>query len=453
MASHEMRAMLESVQERISLHMPGHGGRAPEGLHDLYALDTTELPVTDDLYAPLGAISRAQQAYSACTGAGATLFLHNGSSQGVHLLLETYAGEGECVILPRNSHLSAVSGCILGGITPIWVEARTVGDAVYVDPQDILATMRAHPEAKAVLLTRPDYFGGCLSMEEIHREAKRLGMRLVVDEAHGAHLPWHADIGSSGEYGADAWVQSVHKTLHGLTGSAVIHFRDASDARRALRILRWEQTSSPSFLLMLSIDEARCFMEERGRAALERQRAQAEEIVRTASTRGYTDPRPTWTSVNGYAYDRQRVVLHVPEGGSVLSEALEARSIDVEMSLGHSLVMLLPLEMPDAHVRHILESLSEMRAGEDADHPAVTGRERLPLQVMPPRRAALGRTREVDLHTAAGSISAVSAGCYPPGIPLVVPGEIISEETAARLLRAGTNTFGIQGERITCVDA
>lgn len=261
--------MLTKAATRLSGHMPGHMGRDPFGPADLTALDTTELPVTDDLYAPEGALLEAQQLYAASAGAGASLFLHNGSTQGIHAMLMLWARPGDTVLLPRNAHLSAANACVLGGLRPVWmpVTARPDG-SVIVTEDTVLAALQAHPEAKVLLLTRPDYFGCCLPLSRIAAEAHARGIRLAVDEAHGAHFPWLTGIQSAGALGADAWVQSVHKTLFGLTGSAVLHLRRAEDRDAALRIVRRQQTSSPSFLLMRSIDDSRAWMDAYGIKAL-----------------------------------------------------------------------------------------------------------------------------------------------------------------------------------------
>ena len=264
--------MLPAASARRSGHMPGHKGRPPFGAADLYALDTTELPNTDDLYAAEGGLREAMRLYAQAAGAAKTIFLHNGSTAGNHVMLQLYARDGETVLLPRNAHLSAVNACVLGGMRVKCMPVRCTPDGYcYLAEEDVLAALRANPDARAMLLVRPDYYGGAMREDVFRRiaaAAHRQGTKVVVDEAHGAHFPWCDGMTSAGALGADAWVQSVHKTLMGLTGSAVLHLADAADEKRAWTLLRREQTSSPSFLLMLSIDDSRAWMEENGRARL-----------------------------------------------------------------------------------------------------------------------------------------------------------------------------------------
>ena len=140
--------MLRAASGRGSFHMPGHKGRAPFGPLDLYALDTTELPVTDDLYAAERGIAQAQRLYARAAGAAQTLFLHNGSSGGMHIMLQLWAREGDTVLLPRNAHLSAVNGCVMGGLRVRWMPVTCRADGYcHVREEDVLAVSYTHLRA------------------------------------------------------------------------------------------------------------------------------------------------------------------------------------------------------------------------------------------------------------------------------------------------------------------
>ncbi len=452
-AARPMMAMLSAAAGRRAFHMPGHKGRAPFGPADLYALDTTELPVTDDLYAAERGIREAEARYAEAAGAAETIFLHNGSTAGVHAMLQLYAEEGDTVLLPRNAHLSAINACVLGGLTPVWIPVTALPDGYcYVAEADVLAALTRHPEAKALLLTRPDYYGGCLPLERIAALARRLGVRLVVDEAHGAHFPWMQGMTSAGALGADAWVQSVHKTLPGLTGAAVLHLASAADRPRAMRALRREQTSSPSFLLMLSIDDARAWMAEEGAARLARTAAAADVLRQVLPIAGYEDAHSQWGQT-GLMFDPTRVVLHAPQGGAALSAALAERGVDVEMHDTRRAVLILTAMDEPADVLRLIGDLRAIPP-EGRLLPLRPALPPLPRQAMTPRRAAMGRTSLVPLREAAGRIAAAAAGLYPPGIPMVCPGEEITRETAEQLSAAGKQErFGVEGDQILCVNA
>lgn len=443
--------MLLAASGRRSFHMPGHKGKQPFGLENLYALDTTEIPLTDDFYCAEGGIAQAQTLYAQAAGAAETLFLHNGSTVGIHALVQLYAGEGDTVILPRNAHLSAANACVLGGVKAAWIPiTQRLDGYCYVAEEDVLAAMVAHPQAKALLLTRPDFYGGCLPLERIAAKAHAMGIRLVVDEAHGAHLPWSADVASAGALGADAWVQSVHKTLPGLTGSAVLHLRNAADRPRAMRILRREQTSSPSFLLMLSIDDARTYMEEMGRKRLKRISTAADELRARLPGLGYADTHAAWVDT-GLTFDPSRLVITAPQGGFVLAEGLRQRGVDVEMADVQRAVLILSAMDEAEDVLSLMDVLKNIPPCK-AELPALPDMHSLPEKVLDLRPAVMADCEAVALSEAEGRVAAASAGLYPPGIPLVCPGERITGQVVKLLSAAGTQErFGLEGDKLLCV--
>lgn len=443
--------MLLAASGRRSFHMPGHKGKQPFGLENLYALDTTEIPLTDDFYCAEGGIAQAQTLYAQAAGAAETLFLHNGSTVGIHVLVQLYAGEGDTVILPRNAHLSAANACVLGGVKAAWIPVTQRLDGYcYVAEEDMLAAMDAHPQAKTLLLTRPDFYGGCLPLERIVAKAHAMGMCLVVDEAHGAHLPWSADVASAGALGADAWVQSVHKTLPGLTGSAVLHLRNAADRPRAMRILRREQTSSPSFLLMLSIDDARAYMEEMGRERLKRISMAADELRARLPGLGYADAHAAWADT-GLTFDPSRLVITAPQGGFALAESLRQRGVDVEMADVQRVVLILSAMDEAEDVLSLMDVLKNIPPCK-AELPALPDMHSLPEKVLDLRPAVMADCEAVALSKAEGRVAAASAGLYPPGIPLVCPGERITGQVVELLSAAGTQErFGLEGDKLLCV--
>lgn len=446
-----MYEMLSAASGRGSFHMPGHKGRAPFGPVDFYQLDTTELPVTDDLYAPENGILQAEKLYAQAAGAAETLFLHNGSTSGIHVMLQLWAAEGDTVLLPRNAHMSAVNGCIMGGMKVRWIPVTQREDGYcYIREADVLAALERHPEAKTLLLTRPDFYGCCLQMERIVRTAHALGVKVVVDEAHGAHLPWMQGVQSAGALGADAWVQSVHKTLPGLTGAAVLHLQNRADRSRAMRLLRREQTSSPSFVMLMSIDDARAAMEENGRKELLRIAARANEIRMLLPSLGYGDGHEAWQEL-GLDFDPTRLVIAAPQGGAALADALQAHGMDVEMHDHRRAVLILSAQDTDEDFARLADALRDIPAV-PAELPALPPSYALPERAMEVRGAVMARCEEVPVQEAAGRVAAVPAGLYPPGIPLVCPGEIISEEMVNLLDSAGPQQrFGLEGDCLLCV--
>ena len=452
-AKRPMYDMLMRAARRMSMHMPGHKGTSPFGaMTEAYMLDTTEIPLTDDLYCPEGAIDEAQQLYQKAAGAGASIFLHNGSTSGVHVMLQLWAREGDVVLLARNAHLSAVNACIMGGLHVRWIPVRQTEDGYcFVDEEDVLEALRQHPDAKAVLLTRPDYYGGCIPMQRIIAAAHAQGTRVIVDEAHGAHLPWSDAVASSGALGADAWTQSTHKTIPGMTASAVLHLRDERDRAHALRLLRREQTSSPSFLLMLSIDDARAWMEQSGREGLRAVAAAADELRAALPSLGYRDAQAAWAAT-GYAFDPTRLVIEAPQGGKSLAASLAACGVDVEMTDDRRAVLILSAADDPENIRRLAEVLRDIPTYDASGSFAGSMRFPQPQRVMEVRRAAMADCEWVSLDRAQGRIAAQSAGLYPPGVPLVCPGESIGEDVINMLGQVkNRERFGMEGDCLLCV--
>lgn len=447
-----MYDMLQSAANRASFHMPGHKGRAPFGPVDMYALDTTELATTDDLYAPERGIARAQELYAQAAGAARTLMLTNGSTSGIHVMLQLYAREGDTVLLPRNAHMSAVNGCIMGGLKVRWLPLSMTEDGLcYLTAEGVISAMDAHPEAKVLLLTRPDFYGNCVDLARIAEAAHARHIRVVVDEAHGAHMPWMAQVQSAGACGADAWVQSVHKTLPGLTGAAALHLAHGEDHGRALRLLRREQSSSPSFVMLMSIDDAREYMALHGRQRLAAVAAAADEVRRRLPELGYADAHSAWRDT-GLTFDPTRLVITAPQGGKALAEALRQHGVDAEMYDLRRVVFILSA-MDDAedvlHIASILEEIPLQRA----ELPAQAELCAIPERAMEVRQASMAECESVPLAECEGRIAAVSAGLYPPGIPLVCPGERVTAEIAARLMNAkNQERFGVEGDALLCVN-
>ena len=407
--------------------MPGHKGCSPFGTADLYALDTTELPNTDDLYAAEGGLRESMRLYAQAAGAAKTIFLHNGSTAGNHVMLQLYARDGETVLLPRNAHLSAVNACVLGGMRVKWMPVRCTPDGYcYLAEEDVLATLRANPDARAVLLVRPDYYGGAMREDVFRRiaaAAHRQGTKVVV-----------------------------HKTLMGLTGSAVLHLADAADEKRAWTLLRREQTSSPSFLLMLSIDDSRAWMEENGRARLRALSEAVNDVRRRLVGTPYHDAYADWANLP-VRFDPTRLVISAPQGGKCLAEQLREAGLDVEMADERRVVLILSVMDDITEIRRLPGLLANIPAAEGKQFAPLTLMPDMPEAVLTPRQAAMAEEILVPLDRAEGKIATAAVGLYPPGIPLIAPGERVTREIIRQLQEAGTRErFGVEGEYLRCAN-
>ncbi len=449
--SRPMHEMARRNKNRLRLHVPGHKGQALFDAEPVQALDVTELPATDDLYAPSGPIVKAQEMMAQAAGAAHTLMLTGGSTAGIHTMLLYSTEPGDTVILPRNAHLSFMSGCVLADLNPKYVPLQmTLDGYAYASEEGFLDAIKRHPEARAVVVTRPDYYGGMVDIARVAAAAHAKRMRLLVDEAHGAHLPWMESIRSAAFYGADLWVQSAHKTLPALTAGALLHLNRREDAQRALRMLRMVQTSSPAFYLLQSLDDARAWMEEHGAYALKELRNHLLKFRVRMKALGYADAHDSWRDLP-LEFDPTRLVIAAPQGGYALAESLRGQGIDVEMADDRRIVCILTVMDGKETFRRLLSALEKASGLPKASMPPMPCDYPIPRQVMRPRQAALRKQESVELSRAVGRVSGTSVGLYPPGIPLITPGEKITPEAVAILLAAPEEKrFGLCGGQLLC---
>jgi lysine decarboxylase len=462
-------------------HTPGHkSGRfaAPE-LTDLVgksglALDLPAMTATDNTFQPTGCIRDAQQLAAEVFGAGQTYFLSAGSTLGVAAALLAAVPQGHTVALPRNIHRSVVAGLVLSGALPRFLQHDVLPEcgALGVSPSTLAAALDADPRPAAVLLTRPSYYGVARDLGEIVNICHARCVPLIIDEAHGAHLHFLPSGNPQAALvaGADLVVQSSHKTLGSLLGSAMLHVGRESwvDAARVQDALNFLQTTSPSFLLLASLDVMRRWMWKEGKsvfaAAVDEAHRMENEIDALPGMkvlRPERDPR-----MAGNRRDPLRLVVNVSgtgwNGYEVERFLRTEYRVEDEMADWFNVVYVLsPRDDAEARTRLIdgLRAVSEQsRVGtaHQSDrseksvggaHPTVSAhllQPPIPPLAMPPRRAGLAKKAVVPLDAATGRTCAEMVMFYPPGIPLLMPGEMVTKETidvCRQLLAAGAHPY------------
>jgi arginine/lysine/ornithine decarboxylase len=308
------------------MHTPGHkGGRfaAPE-LQELLgarglAQDLPAMTATDNTFHPTGCVREAQRLAAELFGARATFFLSAGSTLGVAAAMMSAVPPGRVVAMPRNIHRSVVAALVLTGAVPRFIPHQMLPEcgALGVTAEALAAALDAEPQPAAVLLTRPSYYGLARELDSIVAQCRRRRVPLVVDEAHGAHLHFLPPGGPTPALadGADLVVQSCHKTLGTLTGSALLHVGRESpvDAGQVQDALNFLQTTSPSYLLLASLDVSRRWLWREGRRlfaeAVEQARRFEQQIDAIAGLRVLRpecDPR-----LAGHRRDPLRLVVNL----------------------------------------------------------------------------------------------------------------------------------------------
>ena len=347
-----MHEMLEKASKRVSLHMPASQGNMPFEAMDPYVLETTELAVTDDLYKPNGAIREAEALLAKSANAKASFLLQGGSTAGIHAMILYACKRGDGIILPRNTHLSAINICTIAGIDPVFADLEELpGGFVTTTCEAYRNALKENPQVKAALVLSSDYYGLLTDLPAIADTLHAQGKLVLCDEAHGAYFNWRRDVQNAGQKGADMFVQSAHKTLPAFNPAAWLHAMDGIDPDRLRAILRMTQTSSPSFVLMQSMDDARAWMDAHGQEACVRLQKAMDAFLVEVNHLGYVDDR------DGLTADRLRLVLRAPQGGAWLQQTLQELGIDVEMSDTHHIVCILSLLDGEKRLKLLLEAL------------------------------------------------------------------------------------------------
>lgn len=433
-------------------HIPGHkrGRGAPRALVRLLgpgtlAADLTEAPGLDDLHAPEGAIAEAQRLAAAAFGAAHTHFLVGGTTAGLQALLLAACAPGDTVLVPRHAHRSILGGLILSGARPVYLRPdyeKGLDLPLGIPPARLAAALQEHPSARAAVLIHPTYHGLAGHIEELISICRRAGVPALVDSAHGAHFRFHPGLpGDPVAAGADGVVHSVHKTGGSMTQSSLLHLpsRSQLDPIRVAEMLRLVQSTSPSYVLMASLDAARRELALRGAAAwgeaLAMAQAAREQLARVP---GVAVPAPA--AIRGEAVaalDLTRLVIDVRGRGITGFAAREylwqQHGVAVELAgQGYVLALVGPADTSRSIGRLVaaVAGLPWAPAAAAAGAPASLGEPPWPDVVLTPRDAFLGPSTAVPLAAAQGRIAAELVAPYPPGIPVVAPGERITPEVA-----------------------
>jgi lysine decarboxylase len=453
------------------------------------------MTATDNTFNPTGCVRDAQALAADLFGAGQTFYLSAGSSLGIAATLLATVPQGQTVALPRNIHRSVVAGLVLSGAVPRFLAHEVLPEcgALGVAPATVAAALDQDLKPAAVFLTRPSYYGLARELAEIAQICHARGVPLIVDEAHGAHLhflptavagvsdpnglpgaesarpqslrpgafasllpqPPQPALGA----GADLVVQSCHKTLGSLVGSAQLHVSRESlvSPARVQDALNFLQTTSPSFLLLASLDLMRRWLARAGRelfaAAVDdahRLESQIEELPGLQVFRPENDPR-----LANHWRDPLRLVVNVSgagwDGYEVERFLRTEFQIEDEMADWFNVVYVLsPNDDPAARDRLIagLRAVSgQARAWSSPTSSQISThvlQPPIPELAMAPRTAALAPKTVVPLTASTGCTCAEMVMFYPPGIPLLMPGERINAETldvCRQLLAAGAHPY------------
>jgi lysine decarboxylase len=458
-------------------HVPGHkgGSGADPGLVkaiglDALAADVPQLIHGIDVGASPTPYERAEAMAAEAFGAARTWFLTNGATQGNHALSLALAPLGTRVVVQRNSHSSVVDGLVLSGGLPSFVVPEydaELGITHCVTPETLEAALRAAPDSRLAWIVSPTYYGMAADIAGLAEVAHAAGVPLVVDQAWGPHFGFHQALPPTAlEQGADAMLTSTHKIAGSLTQSAMLHvgLSGRIDPEGVARVLRLLRSTSPSSLLLASLDGARRQLALHGEQLLH----EALDAIAVARAKLETIEgiRLVDASLVGHAgiaaYDPMRIVLDVRGTGCTGYEVSDAlrRSYDVHVELPTQATIVLIVGLADSAkaLRRVAGDIEETvkRIAKPGRTAAIVGTAQMLVGEMavPPREAFLGEAEVVPVADAEGRISCESIASYPPGVPQLLPGERITSELVAhvsRLAETGARLHGASDPRFRTI--
>lgn len=451
-------------------HMPGHKRQAVTPyLTDPWKEDITEITGFDNLHHAEGILKEAQEYGAKIFRAKQTWFLINGSTAGILAAVSACTVPGGKILMARNCHKAVYHAAYLRKLETIYLyPSREVelGLNGGISPKEVETALEQHRDVQAVVITSPTYDGILSDVKGIAQAAHRHGVPLIVDEAHGAHLPFHERFPRSALYlGADLVIQSLHKTLPSLTQTAVLHRQSEMVPEEKLdRFLGIYQTSSPSYVLMASMAACLRYLEEEGKQAFDRYVFRLEQCrERLGQMKNlYLPDREICGQGNIFDLDLSKILVSgagTGIEGPVLHRILrEKYGLEMEMEApGYVLALTSVMDTEEGLERLIqaLEGIDTVLDQENGAKNGIHGKiipsfEKYPEKLRPRQKMSIAQAMESemeerDLERSAEEISGEFAYLYPPGIPLLAPGEVISREFIKRASRWQEQGLELQG--------
>ena len=448
---------LESYKEQhfVPFHTPGHkiGVEAPQLLKDWMGpalpYDLGVMYALDDLHEPEGVLKEAQDLTAELYGADHCWFSINGTTALIEAMIMGTVGPDEAIIIPREAHRSVISGLVLSGAKPVYMDCQfddRWGIPLGVSVEDAIKTMDAHPEAKAILLVYPNYYGVGVDIVKIVKEAHKRGMLVLVDEAHGPHLQFSENLPVEAiAAGADLVAQSTHKSVGSLTQTSwLLGQGDKINQRRITQMHQMLQSTSPNYIFLASLDMARHQLATEGNALISRTvelslylRHELNKIS-GITTMEYIDIQERVVN-----YDCTKVLIDAKVLGLTgieFERMLREYRIEVELVQAHHVLVLITIGDTKESVTSLIQAVQAisdtiLHTSKVANSNVVEHAENLskdssllpkPIVRVTPRNAMYANREQVPLRDALHRIVGETIAYYPPGIPCVAVGEEIS---------------------------
>lgn len=429
----------------VSFDVPGHKqGRGNPDLTDFLgqqcmSVDVNSMKPLDNLCHPVGVIREAEEIAADAFGAQHVFFMVNGTSSAVQAMVMSVCKAGEKLIMPRNVHRSAINALIVSGAIPVYADPgvnQSLGIPLGMSLEDVKRAIAAHPEAKAVLVNNPTYYGVCANLAEIVRAAHAAGMKVLVDEAHGTHFYFgeHTPLCAMAA-GADMAAVSMHKTGGSLTQSSFLLCGKGVNPGYVRQVINLTQTTSGSYLLLSSLDISRRNLALGGREIFRKVTEFAEYARGEINHIGglYAFSKELLNGDSFYDFDVTKLSVHTRDIGLAGIEVYDILRDDygIQIEFGDISNILAIISVGDRslELERLISALSEIKRLYARDPAGMFDHEYIePEIVLTPQEAFFSPKRSIPIGNSEGEICAEFVMCYPPGIPILAPGERITRE-------------------------
>lgn len=429
----------------VHFDVPGHkGGRGNKALRDFFGSDCirsdmNSMKALDNLCHPVSVIREAEELAADAFGAAHAFLMVGGASSCVEAMVMTACKAGEKIIMPRNVHRSAINALVICGAVPVYVDPgvnRRLGIPLGMSVEGVKKAIEENPDAKAVLVNNPTYYGVCSDLPAIIQLAHEHGMLVLCDEAHGTHF-YFSDLLPPGgmQLGADMAACSMHKTGGSFTQSAFLLCGDGVNPGYVRQIINLTQTTSGSYLLLCSLDMARRNLALNGAAMMERTIEQADYAREEINALGgyYAFGSEIIDGEYCCAFDTTKLSVHTRDIGLAGVEVYDLLrdEYDIQIEFGDIGNILAYLSIGDRpqELERLVSALAEIRRRYQTDGSGLMNQEYIdPEVVTSPQEAFYADKRSVPLEESEGKVCSEFVMCYPPGIPILAPGERITAE-------------------------
>lgn len=425
-------------ENNLILSMPGNKcGKAflrddigKEFINNLGFLDMTEVDGLDNLHCPEGVIKEAQELLRKSYGSKKAYFMVNGSSAGNLISIFSAFNDGDEVLVERNCHKSIYNGLILRKLKVTYIEpVIDKKNGIWLPPnkEKIYAALEKSENPKGIILTYPNYYGISYDIEEIIMDLKARGLKTIIDCAHGAHFGFNEKLPKSVASLGDYVVLSAHKTLPSLTQGGYLLVNDESNVEFYISIF---MTTSPSYLIMASLDYGRYYLDKYSKHDYKKLISLAEKWKSKINTIEKVNILEKSNLELGYEIDLTRYVIILEDGysGHKLLDYLKTRKIQAEMSFHLGVVLILSPFNTEDDFRKIYEALNDLEISVLKEEKNINIDFIQPVKVMEPYEVFDKEFYSIDIGDSFGRVAKESLIPYPPGIPIVCPGEFINDQ-------------------------